>query len=165
MVHRHDRIHRNIECKVIWGTNLAIRDMAGSDPYVLHLGIRAQTSVINGNLNPVWNEELKFSVPQQYGPLKLIMAHYYSSQIFVVFDHDKCVSKDDLMGEAEIDLQMMINAAAAFGDPELLEDMQIGRGQRRVVTCGEVNRGESLKVQHTESGELELQMEWIPLDM
>jgi hypothetical protein len=33
---------------------------------------KAQTSVIKANLNPVWNEELKLSVPQQYGPLKLV---------------------------------------------------------------------------------------------
>ncbi|RLN09446.1 ADP-ribosylation factor GTPase-activating protein AGD12 [Panicum miliaceum] len=44
-----------------------------SDPYVvLTLGHqKAQTSVIKGNLNPVWNEELKLSVPRQYEPLKL----------------------------------------------------------------------------------------------
>ncbi|KAL6604537.1 hypothetical protein ACP70R_042964 [Stipagrostis hirtigluma subsp. patula] len=155
-----------LNVKVIGGTNLAIRDMSSSDPYVvLTLGSqKAQTSVINGNLNPVWNEELKFSVPQQYGPLKL-----------QVFDHDM-VSKDDLMGEAEIDLQTMINAAAAFGDPELLEDMQIGRWLKSadnalardsavVVAGGKVKQGVSLKLQHTESGELELEMEWMPLDM
>jgi hypothetical protein len=33
---------------------------------------KAKTSVVKRNLNPVWNEELKLSVPQQYGPLKLV---------------------------------------------------------------------------------------------
>jgi hypothetical protein len=37
------------------------------------------------------------------------------------------MSKDDLLGEAEINLQTMINAASAFGDPELMGDMQLGR--------------------------------------
>ncbi|XP_062223796.1 ADP-ribosylation factor GTPase-activating protein AGD12-like [Phragmites australis] len=155
-----------LNVKVIGGTNLAIRDMSSSDPYVvLTLGQqKAQTSVIKGNLNPVWNEELKLSVPREYGPLKL-----------EVFDHDM-VSKDDLMGEAEIDLQTMINAAAAFGDPELLGDMQIGRWLKSgdnalvrdsavVVAGGKVKQGVSLKLQHTESGELELEMEWMPLNM
>ncbi|PVH65775.1 hypothetical protein PAHAL_1G075000 [Panicum hallii] len=155
-----------LNVKVIGGTNLAIRDMSSSDPYVvLTLGHqKAQTSVIKGNLNPVWNEELKLSVPRQYGPLKL-----------QVFDHDM-VSKDDLMGEAEIDLQTMINAAAAFGDPELLGDIQIGRWLKSddnalvrdsavVVAGGKVKQGVALKLQHTESGELELEMEWMPLNM
>lgn len=155
-----------LNVKVIGGTNLAIRDMSSSDPYVvLTLGQqKAQTSVINGNLNPVWNEELKLSVPQQYGPLKL-----------QVFDHDM-VSKDDLMGEAEIDLQTMINAAAAFGDPELLGDIQIGRWLKSednalvrdsavVVSGGKVKQRMALKLQHTESGELELEMEWMPLNV
>jgi stromal membrane-associated protein len=64
-----------LNVKVIGGTNLAIRDMSSSDPYVvLTLGHqKAQTSVIKGNLNPVWNEELKLSVPRQYGPLKLVL--------------------------------------------------------------------------------------------
>nr|CAB3449230.1 unnamed protein product [Digitaria exilis] len=83
------------------------------------------------------------------------------------------VSKDDLMGEAEIDLQTMINAAAAFGDPELLGDIQIGRWLKSednvlvrdsaVVVAG--GKGVALKLQHTESGELELEMEWMPLNM
>ncbi|KAK3152415.1 hypothetical protein QOZ80_2BG0158580 [Eleusine coracana subsp. coracana] len=155
-----------LNVKVIRGTNLAIRDMSSSDPYVvLTLGHqKAQTSIIKGNLNPVWNEELKLSVPREYGTLKL-----------QVFDHDM-VSKDDIMGEAEIDLQTMINAAAAFGDPELLGDMQIGRWLKSadnalvcdspvVVAGGKVKQGVMLKLQHTESGELELEMEWMPLNM
>lgn len=125
---------------------------------------KAQTSVIKANLNPVWNEELKLSVPQQYGPLKL-----------QAFDHDM-LSKDDLMGEAEIDLQPMINAAAAFGDPGLLGDRQIGRWLKSgdnalvrdsavVVAGGEVRQELALKLQFTESGEVELEMQWFPLNM
>jgi stromal membrane-associated protein len=92
-----------------------------------------------------------------------------------VFDHDM-VSKDDLMGEAEIDLQTMINAAAAFSNPELLGDIQIGRWLKSednalvrdsavVVSGGKVKQGVALKLQHTESGELELEMEWMPLNV
>ncbi|XP_048538541.1 ADP-ribosylation factor GTPase-activating protein AGD12-like [Triticum urartu] len=155
-----------LNVKVIGGTKLAIRDMSSSDPYVvLTLGQqKVQTSVIKGNLNPVWNEELKLSVPQKYGPLKL-----------QVLDHDM-VSKDDLMGEAEIDLQPMINAAASFGDPELLGDIQIGRWLKSndnaltadsavMVTGGKVKQEVSLNLQHTESGEVTVEMEWMALNI
>ncbi|CAH8368309.1 unnamed protein product [Eruca vesicaria subsp. sativa] len=56
------------------GTNLAVRDMMTSDPYVkLTLGQQtAQSSVKKSNLNPVWNEELMLSVPHDYGSVKLI---------------------------------------------------------------------------------------------
>ncbi|XP_020588600.1 ADP-ribosylation factor GTPase-activating protein AGD12-like isoform X2 [Phalaenopsis equestris] len=150
--------------KVIQGRNLAVRDMLSSDPYVvLSLGKqKAKTSVIKSNLNPVWNEELKLSVPQHYGPLKL-----------QVFDHD-LLSADDIMGEAEIDLQPLITSAMAFGDPDSLADMQIGRWLRsqdnallkdsivRIVN-GKVKQGMSLKLQLVESGEIDLELQWIAL--
>ncbi|CAH9101830.1 unnamed protein product [Cuscuta europaea] len=62
-----------LRIKVIKGTNLAVRDMLSSDPYVvLTLGQqKAQTTVMKSNLNPIWNEELMLSLPQEYGPLKL----------------------------------------------------------------------------------------------
>nr|TKW22457.1 hypothetical protein SEVIR_4G229600v2 [Setaria viridis]TKW22458.1 hypothetical protein SEVIR_4G229600v2 [Setaria viridis]TKW22459.1 hypothetical protein SEVIR_4G229600v2 [Setaria viridis]TKW22460.1 hypothetical protein SEVIR_4G229600v2 [Setaria viridis] len=123
---------------------------------------KAKTSVIKRNLNPVWNEELKLSVPQKYGPLKL-----------EVFDHD-LLSRDDKMGEAEIDLQPMISAATAFGDPDLLADMQIGKWLKSPdnalardsavnVVGGKVKQEVSLKLQNVESGEVDLELEWIPL--
>ncbi|XP_038982561.1 ADP-ribosylation factor GTPase-activating protein AGD12-like isoform X1 [Phoenix dactylifera] len=153
-----------LKAKVIKGTNLAIRDMLSSDPYVvLTLGKQvAQTTIIKSNLNPVWNEELKLAVPKKYGPLKL---H--------VFDHDM-LSKDDLMGEAEVDLQPMITAAMAFGDPDLLADMQIGKWLQSNdnaltkdstinIVDGKVKQEVSLKLQNVESGEIELELEWIPL--
>lgn len=37
----------------------------------------AQTAVIKSNLNPTWNEELMLSVPQHYGPLKLVSLSFY----------------------------------------------------------------------------------------
>ncbi|KAJ0081325.1 hypothetical protein Patl1_11393 [Pistacia atlantica] len=106
-----------LKVKVIKGVNLAIRDMMSSDPYVvLSLGQQTtQTTIIKSNLNPVWNEELMLSVPQDYGPVKLR-----------VFDHDT-FSSDDIMGEAEIDIQPLLTSAMAFGDPEMFANMQIGK--------------------------------------
>ncbi|CAN6194417.1 unnamed protein product [Urochloa humidicola] len=154
-----------LKVTVIRGTKLAVRDLISSDPYVvLTLGQqKAKTSVIKRNLNPVWNEELKLSVPQKYGPVKL-----------EVFDYD-LLSRDDKMGEAEIDLQPMISAARAFGDPDLLADMQIGKWLKSPdnalvrdspvsVVNGKVKQEVSLKLQNVESGEVDLELEWIPLN-
>ncbi|KAL0363631.1 UNVERIFIED_CONTAM: ADP-ribosylation factor GTPase-activating protein AGD12 [Sesamum calycinum] len=154
-----------LKAKVLRGANLAVRDMLSSDPYVvLTLGHqKAQTSVIKSNLNPVWNEELMLSVPQDYGAIKL-----------QVFDHDT-FSADDIMGEAEIEIQSMITSATAFGDPEMFGNMQIGKwlksGDNALledstvnIVDGKVKQFVSLKLQNVESGEMYLELEWIPLD-
>ncbi|KAJ9140872.1 hypothetical protein P3X46_031464 [Hevea brasiliensis] len=154
-----------LKIKIKNGTNLAIRDMMSSDPYVvLTLGKQTvQTTVVRSNLNPVWNEELMLSVPQDFGPVKL-----------EVFDHDT-FSADDIMGEAELDIQPLITAAMAFGDPEMFGNMQIGKWLKSHdnaliddsiinIVDGKVKQEVSLKLQNVECGELELELEWIPLD-
>uniref|UniRef100_A0A5B6ZTT7 Putative ADP-ribosylation factor GTPase-activating protein AGD12-like n=1 Tax=Davidia involucrata TaxID=16924 RepID=A0A5B6ZTT7_DAVIN len=154
-----------LKVKVIKGTNLAIRDMLSSDPYVvLTLGQKkVQTNVINSNLNPVWNQELSLSVPQHFGPLKL-----------QVFDHDT-FSADDIMGEAEVDIQPMITSATAFGDAGMFGNMQIGKWLKSHdnalindstvnIADGKVKQEVSLKLQNVESGEIDLELEWMPLE-
>ncbi|KAL0699194.1 hypothetical protein Bca4012_055316 [Brassica carinata] len=147
------------------GTSLAVRDMMTSDPYVvLTLGKQtAQSTVMKSNLNPVWNEELMLSVPHDYGSVKL-----------QVFDYDT-FSADDIMGEAEIDIQPLITSAMAFGDPEMFGDMQIGKWLKSNdnaliedsiinIADGKVKQEVQIKLQNVESGELELELEWLPLD-
>ncbi|EEF39221.1 ADP-ribosylation factor GTPase-activating protein AGD12 [Ricinus communis] len=154
-----------LKVKVKNGTNLAIRDMMSSDPYVvLTLGKQTvQTTVVRSNLNPVWNEELMLSVPQNFGPVKL-----------QVFDHDT-FSADDIMGEAEIDVQPLITSAMAFGRPDMFGNMQIGKWLKSNdnalmedsiinIVDGKVKQEISLKLQNVESGELQLEMQWIPLE-
>ncbi|PIA25130.1 hypothetical protein AQUCO_12500029v1 [Aquilegia coerulea] len=153
-----------LKVKVIKGTNLAIRDMLSSDPYVvLTLGQQVQTQVIRSNLNPVWNEELMLSVPQRYGALKL-----------QVYDHDT-FSADDIMGEAEVDLQPLITAAVAFGDAGMFGNIQIGKWLKSHdnalindsiinIVDGKVKQDVSLKLQNVESGEIDLEVEWMPLE-
>ncbi|PIA25127.1 hypothetical protein AQUCO_12500029v1 [Aquilegia coerulea] len=154
-----------LKVKVIKGTNLAIRDMLSSDPYVvLTLGQqKVQTQVIRSNLNPVWNEELMLSVPQRYGALKL-----------QVYDHDT-FSADDIMGEAEVDLQPLITAAVAFGDAGMFGNIQIGKWLKSHdnalindsiinIVDGKVKQDVSLKLQNVESGEIDLEVEWMPLE-
>ncbi|CAH9121778.1 unnamed protein product [Cuscuta epithymum] len=154
-----------VKVKVVKGTNLAIRDMLSSDPYVvLTLGHqKVQTTVMRSNLNPVWNEELMLSVPQDYGSVKL-----------QVYDYDT-FSADDIMGEAEIDIQPMITSAMAFGNAGMFGDMQIGKWLKSHdnaliedsfvnIVDGKVKQEVLLKLQNVESGEIGLEIEWIPLD-
>ncbi|KAM1032725.1 hypothetical protein ACFX2I_036271 [Malus domestica] len=154
-----------LKVKVIRGTNLAIRDMMTSDPYViLTLGQQTlRTTVIKSNLNPVWNEELMLSVPEQFGPLQL-----------QVFDYDT-FSADDIMGEAEVDLQPLITSAMAFGDAGMFGNMQIGKWLKSNdnaliddstvnIIDGKVKQELSLKLQNVECGELDLELEWMPLE-
>lgn len=154
-----------LRVKVMKGTNLAVRDMLSSDPYVvLTLGQqKAQTTVMKSNLNPIWNEDLMLSVPQDSGPLKL-----------EVYDHDT-FSADDIMGEAEIDIQPLVTSALGFGDPEMFSDMQIGKWLNSPdnalvedscvnIVEGKVKQEMKLKLQNVESGEVDLELEWMPLD-
>lgn len=84
------------------------------------------------------------------------------------------LSSDDKMGEARIDLQPMIESAMAFGDPDLLADMQIGKWLRSEdnalledsivnIVDGKIIQEMSLGLQNVESGEIYLSVEWIPL--
>lgn len=79
------------------------------------------------------------------------------------------------MGEAEIDLQPMITTTMAFGDSELLANMQIGKWLKTSdnalvkdsiinIVDGKIKQEVLLKLQNVESGEIELELEWMPLD-
>ncbi|CAN1145687.1 Probable ADP-ribosylation factor GTPase-activating protein AGD13 [Linum perenne] len=122
-----------------------------------------QTTVIPSNLNPEWNEILMLSVPQDYGTVKL-----------QVYDYDT-FSTDDIMGEAEIDLQALINSAVAYGDPEMFGNMQIGKWLKSHdnalihdstvnILDGKVKQNVFLKLQNVECGELQLELEWLSLE-
>ncbi|KAE8664568.1 ADP-ribosylation factor GTPase-activating protein AGD12 [Hibiscus syriacus] len=162
---RHGGIYRFIEGHGVEGPNLAIRDMMTRDPYVvLTLGQQTiQTSVVPSSMNPIWNEDLMLSVPSNYGPLKL-----------EVYDHDT-FSADDIMGDASIDIHPLISAAMAYGDPEMFENMQIGKWLKTEdngliedsiinIVDGKVKQYVQLKLQNVESGEIYLDVEWLPLD-
>ncbi|MCO5575538.1 hypothetical protein L7F22_029339 [Adiantum nelumboides] len=155
-----------LKVRVIKGTYLAIRDVKTSDPYVVvRIGHQTmKTRVINSNLNPIWNEELMLSVPSPPPPLKV-----------QVFDKD-LLSADDSMGEAEVDLQPLVSAASlhegittknrlqvgkwlATNDNALVEDSLIW-----LKEDGHVTQGISLRLQNVESGLLDLDLEWVPLN-
>ncbi|OIV99113.1 hypothetical protein TanjilG_32372 [Lupinus angustifolius] len=106
-----------IKVNFVKGTNLAVQDVMTSDPYViLSLGHQSvKTRVIKNNLNPVWNESLMLSIPENIPPLKVL-----------VYDKDT-FSTDDYMGEAEIDIQPLVLAAKAYEKSTINEPMQLGK--------------------------------------
>ncbi|KAI7738930.1 hypothetical protein M8C21_031816 [Ambrosia artemisiifolia] len=155
-----------IKVNVVSGTNLVIRDMRSSDPYVmLSLGSQSvKTRVIKNNLNPVWNEKLMLSIPHDVPPLKVN-----------VFDKDK-FSTDDYMGEADIDIRPLVSAAKALengnakGPSKQLEKMDEGKDKNThvdngtiTVTEGKATQDIALKLQNVESGELQIQIECVAL--
>ncbi|KAK6917073.1 Arf GTPase activating protein [Dillenia turbinata] len=170
-----------LKVTVIKGTNLAIRDMLSSDPYVvLTLGQQtAQTTVMKSNLNPVWNEELMLSnIKHHFLVISSITSSNTSSSVFAhlqkVFDHDT-FSADDIMGEADVDIQPLITSAMAFGDPGMFSDMQIGKWLKSHdnalledstvnIVDGKVKQEIGLKLQNVERGEIYLSLEWMPLE-
>lgn len=153
-----------IKVNVVKGTNLAIRDLMTSDPYViLSLGHQSvKTRVIKSNLNPVWNESLMLSIPESIPPLKVI-----------VYDKDS-FKTDDFMGEAEIDIQPLVSAAKAYEKSSINESMQLGKwvasGDNTLVKDGIISLEEgkvrqeiSLRLQNVERGVLEIELECVPL--
>ncbi|KAJ6945270.1 hypothetical protein NC651_000346 [Populus alba x Populus x berolinensis] len=153
-----------IKVNVVKGTNLAVRDVLTSDPYVI-IGLGQQsvrTRVIKNSLNPIWNESLMLSIPEQIPPLKVL-----------VYDKDT-FSTDDFMGEAEIDIQPLVAAAKAYENSTITESMQLGKwiaGQENtlvkdgIITLvdGKVKQEISLKLKNVERGVLEIELECVPL--
>ncbi|KAI3445125.1 hypothetical protein Pfo_001790 [Paulownia fortunei] len=153
-----------INVNIVRGTNLAVRDMVSSDPYViLSLGNQSmKTRVIKNNLNPVWNERLMLSIPENVPPLKLL-----------VYDKDT-FSTDDFMGDAEIDIQPLLSAAKASESSSISEPMQLGIWKASientlvrdgVITLedGRVKQDIAIKLQNVERGVLEIELECVLL--
>ncbi|KAG7016631.1 putative ADP-ribosylation factor GTPase-activating protein AGD11, partial [Cucurbita argyrosperma subsp. argyrosperma] len=153
-----------VKVNVVRGTNLAVRDVVTSDPYViLMLGQQSvKTRVIKSNLNPVWNERLMLSIPENIPPLKVL-----------VYDKDT-FSTDDFMGEAEIDIQPLVAATKAYEKSTIDESMQLGKWVASTdnilvkdgvinLVDGKVRQDISLRLQNVEKGVLEIELECIPL--
>ncbi|XP_057976589.1 probable ADP-ribosylation factor GTPase-activating protein AGD11 isoform X2 [Malania oleifera] len=172
--HRHSRKNNSlagmvefvglIKVNVVRGTNLAVRDVVTSDPYViLTLGHQSmKTRVIKSNLNPVWNESLLLSIPDTIPPLKLL-----------VYDKDT-FSTDDFMGEAEIDIQPLLSAAKAYENSAIQEAMQLGKWVASIentlvkdsiisLVDGKVKQEITLRLQKVERGLLEIELECVLL--
>lgn len=153
-----------IKVNVVRGRNLAVRDVITSDPYViLTMGHQSmKTRVIRSNLNPVWNERLMLSIPD---PVPTLRVQVYDKDTF---------TPDDRMGDAEIDILPLVSSAKAYENSTITESMQIGKWlatddnnlvKDSVITLidGKVRQEITLRLQNVERGELEIELECVPL--
>ncbi|XP_010530076.1 PREDICTED: protein C2-DOMAIN ABA-RELATED 11-like [Tarenaya hassleriana] len=150
---------------VVQGKKLAIRDFKTSDPYVIvKLGSQsAKTKVINNCLNPVWNEELSFTLTDPAAVLTL-----------EVFDRDR-FKADDKMGHAHLSLQPLVSVArlkhiirVSSGETMLrkvLPDSDNCVSRESTISCisGEVVQSVWLRLCAVESGEIELKIKFVDL--
>lgn len=147
---------------IVNGKRLVIRDFTSSDPYVVVKveNQTAKTKVINSCLNPVWNEELTFSIKDPHSELKL-----------EVFDKDRFKS-DDKMGHAFISLQPIISSS------KLKRALQLTSGETKLrkvapetdncllddsfvtYTNSEIVQELRLRLCDVESGELTVTLKW-----
>ncbi|KAM1017732.1 hypothetical protein ACFX13_048002 [Malus domestica] len=150
-----------LRVRVVRGTNLAVRDIRSSDPYVVvKMGKqKLKTRVVKKTVNPEWNEDLTLSVADPSLPIKLF-----------VYDKDT-FSLDDKMGDAEFEIGPFVQAlrVGLQGVPNgtIISRFQPSRQNCLaeesciVYTDGQVVQNMCIRLRNVESGELDLQLQWI----
>ncbi|XP_007033034.2 PREDICTED: protein C2-DOMAIN ABA-RELATED 1 [Theobroma cacao] len=143
------------------GVNLAVRDVVSSDPYVVvRMGKqKLKTRVIKKNINPEWNDDLTLSIADPSLPVKL-----------AVYDKDT-FSFDDKMGDAEFEIGPFIEAVKMHleGLPSGTVIKKIQPSRQNCLSedsCiiwsnDKVVQNMFLRLRNVESGEVELQLQWI----
>ncbi|XP_008804356.1 protein C2-DOMAIN ABA-RELATED 4-like isoform X2 [Phoenix dactylifera] len=152
-----------LRVRVVRGVNIAYRDTRGSDPYVvLRLGHqKLKTSVKKKNNNPEWNEELTLSVSDPTQTIRL-----------EVFDKDT-FSGDDRMGDAEFEIQPFFEAVkmdlTGLPNGTIVTTVKPERnnclsGESVILwKDGRVTQDLVLRLRNVESGEVELQLQWVSI--
>ncbi|XP_020256685.1 GTPase activating protein 1-like [Asparagus officinalis] len=152
-----------LKVRIVRGTNLAFRDTRGSDPYVvLRLGSqKLKTSVKKRNVNPEWNEDLTLSISNPIMPMKI-----------EVYDKDT-FSRDDAMGDAELDIQPYLDAMKmvwdGIPDGALLKSIEPSSDNCLAAESSIVYKNKKvvqeaiLRLRNVESGEVEIQMQWVKI--
>ncbi|XP_023526650.1 protein C2-DOMAIN ABA-RELATED 1-like [Cucurbita pepo subsp. pepo] len=148
---------------VFRGVNLAVRDVVSSDPYVVFkMGKqKLKTRVVKQNINPEWNEDLTLSIQDPNLPVYLI-----------VYDKDK-FSFDDRMGDAEFDVRPFVEAVKMrlnnLPNGTIIRKVQPSRenclSEESCIVWGngQVSQRMFLRLRNVESGEVELQLQWIDI--
>ncbi|RAL46631.1 unnamed protein product [Cuscuta campestris] len=145
------------------GVNLAIRDISTSDPYVVVrlAKQKLKTRVVKNNVNPEWNEDLTLSVSDPNLPVKL-----------QVYDKDT-FSMDDKMGDAEFDVKPLMEAVkmdmrdtpsgSVITKVKPSPENCLAKESGIVWEKGKVVQKMVLRLKNVECGELELELQWIPI--
>lgn len=152
-----------LRIRVYKGVNLAIRDVVSSDPYVvIRMGKqKLKTRVVNKSVNPEWNEELTLSIADPTLPIKLL-----------VYDYDT-FSLDDKMGDAEFEIGPFLEALkmrlSGLPSGTIITKVHPSRqnclSEESTITWtdGKLVQNLCLRLRNVESGEIELQLEWIDI--
>ncbi|XP_022998722.1 protein C2-DOMAIN ABA-RELATED 3-like [Cucurbita maxima] len=145
------------------GINLAIRDVRGSDPYViLKMGKKTlKTRVVKQNTNPQWNEDLTLSIEDPNLPITMF-----------VYDKD-WFSLDDKMGDVEIDARPFMEVAKMklnnLSNGTIIRTIEpsksncLSEESYIVWENGEVTQKMFVRLRNVECGEVELQLKWIDI--
>ncbi|XP_060194759.1 GTPase activating protein 1-like [Lycium barbarum] len=153
-----------LRIRVIRGINLAIRDLRSSDPYVVvKMGKqKLKTRVVKKNVNPEWNEDLTLCISEPVLPIKL-----------QVYDKDT-FSPDDKMGDAEVDIVPLIDAAITTRCQNIPNGTIISKITPSRQNCyseescivyenGKVVQHVFIRLRNVECGEIELRLQWIDI--
>ncbi|NP_001132168.1 GTPase activating protein 1 [Zea mays] len=151
-----------LKLRVVRGVNLAVRDLRSSDPYVVvRIGKqKLKTRVVKKSVNPEWDDELTLSIEDPAVPIRL-----------EVFDKDTFV--DDTMGNAEVDIRPLVeivkmklqDVADRTVVKKLVPNRQncLAEESSIYISEGKVKQDMVVRLRNVESGEIELQLQWIDL--
>lgn len=151
--------------RVLKGSNLVIGDLfvKSSDPYVvITLGEQtARTGVKKETLNPVWDEELKFTDVSTYPGHGLLTVEVLDVDRFPKF------KRKNFLGEAKIDLEPLLQESYPMETGKKLVPQ---RSSSYLVkdswivqhNDGRIVQDVVLKLGRVKSGLLEIRLEWEP---
>ncbi|CAE5958320.1 unnamed protein product [Arabidopsis arenosa] len=150
-----------LRIRVKRGINLVSRDSNTSDPFVVvTMGSqKLKTRGVENSCNPEWDDELTLGINDPNQPV-----------VLEVFDKDTFTSHDT-MGDAEIDIKPFFEAQGTDVQ-ELSDGTEIRRVKpsgdnclaeesRIIFSNGKIVQDMILKLRNVESGEVEVQIEWI----
>ncbi|KAL6219485.1 hypothetical protein ACLB2K_007244 [Fragaria x ananassa] len=150
-----------LRIRVQRGRNLAVRDFRSSDPYiVVKMGKqKLKTRVVKKSVNPEWNEDLTLSISDSSHPIHI-----------AVYDKDT-FTQDDKMGDAEIEIGPFLEAIRMRLDG-VANGMVASRVEPSKENClaeqsciiysdGNIIQNMTVRLRNVESGEVELQLQWI----
>jgi len=104
-----------LEVTIVSASDLLAKDLNGkSDPYVFFdlAGQHIQTTVIDMNLNPVWNETFLFD---------MVLSDIPQDLLFTVMDHDN-IGSHDFIGQYNIHLTPILTPSTVIDGSFELED-------------------------------------------